>query len=93
MSKIDKLFTEVDRRNRGKIVPTGYDPETRTFFSKVEYTPLKDLRTNMEEFEKDFEKAIKQYPDDTKLADYLQALKKFNRGLRSHITRNYKGKE
>ena len=48
---------------------------------------------HMEEFEKDFEKAIKTYPDDSKLFDYLQALKKFNKGLRSHITRNYKGRE
>ena len=93
MSIIEKLYKEVDRRNRGKIVPTGYDPETRTFFSKVQYTPLKDLRSNMGEFEKDFEKAIKQYPNDTKLFDYLQALKKFNKGLRSHITRNYKDDE
>lgn len=68
---------------------TGVDPETGQISWDIEYTPLVNLRKNVEETYEDFKGVLKKYPDDQKLEKLFDVYASFKRSLKIHVNRKY----
>lgn len=68
---------------------TGYDPETGQISWDVEYTPLIDLRNEVEDLFEAYKKTIQKYPDDEKLNKLFEVYSSFKRAFKTHVNRRY----
>ena len=68
---------------------TSFDPETGQISWDVEYTPLVDLRNEVEELFEAYKKAILKYPDDEKLNKLFEVYSSFKRAFKTHVNRRY----
>ena len=68
---------------------TGVDPVTGQISWDIEYTPLINLRKNVEETYDDFKGVIQKYPEDQKLEKLFEVYTSFKRQLKIHVNRKY----
>jgi hypothetical protein len=66
------------------------DDETGQMSWKVEYTPLSGVNKSIETAYQDFKKAIREFPEDSRLEELFEEFASFKRGYRTHFNRKYK---
>ena len=91
-----KLTKIVLEENKGKkrpyghtLIPKSFDKETGTYTSDVEYTPLRNVKKNIEDLHQDFLAALKDHPEDTKLQDLQATFAKFKTAFNKHTNKVY----
>lgn len=68
---------------------TSFDPETGQISWDVEYTPLINLRKEVEELYDAYKDTILKYPDDEKLNKLFEVYSSFKRAFKTHVNRRY----
>ena len=68
---------------------TDFNPETGQISWDVEYTPLVDLRNEVEELFEAYKKTIQKYPDDEKLNKLFDVYSSFKRAFKTHVNKRY----
>ncbi len=66
------------------------DDDTGQMSWKVEYTPLSGVNKSIETAYQDFKKAIREFPEDSRLEELFEEFASFKRGYRTHFNRKYK---
>ena len=88
-----KIFNILFEKNKDpyghKLVPTGTDPETGAVSSKVEYTPLRRVKANLDSMNDNFIEAVRNHPNDPKLLELQQTFEKFKRDFNRHTNKVY----
>lgn len=65
------------------------DPETGAITHRVVYTPIVELRREVEELYDAFKRTLKQYPEDQKLEQFFDVYASFKRQFKTHVNRKY----
>lgn len=88
--KIFNLLFEKDKEPYGhKLTPVSYDPETGAYSSKVEYTPLRKVKTRLKEMNDDLIDVVKDYPEDANLLKLQQEFESFKRSFNRYTNKVY----
>lgn len=72
-----------------KLVDKQVDPETGAVSHKVVYSPIVDLRREVEELHDAFKRTLRQYPEDQKLEQFYDVYASFKRQFKTHVNRKY----
>ena len=86
--KLIDIFEE--REFKAYTLKTTIDPETRRSSSTVEYNPVYNLHTSLEELDSTFRKAVQKEKEDEKLAELEKIYTKLRREVQRHIDKNYR---
>lgn len=88
-----KIFNILFEKNKDpyghKLVQTGIDTETGAVSSKVEYTPLRRAKINLEMMNEDLIEAVREHPNDPKLLELQKTFESFKRDFNRHTNKVY----
>ena len=88
--KLTKILLEDKKDPYGhRLIPKSFDPETGSYSSDVEYTPLRNVKKNIEELHQDFLDALKDHPQDAELLRLQTIFAKFKMAFNKHTNKVY----